>query len=318
MYLVGTFKQSFEPLDSFPVLRDPEDMPALYRAANEASMKAQSAFLIALKLRLYGLLVAAIGGAATATQWGSDLGPFVVVGAFAVVLAAELYTAVVRPDRVWYEGRAAAESLKTLTWRYVVRGESFDCETDRANAAFLLEVDGILQDLDHLEMSPSQGNTGPQITDAMTSIRALDYEDRRQLYLDARIRDQQTWYARKSSWNRSRWHRWTVATIVLEFLGLLAASWAAFGDLAFDFFGVVAAVVATITAWNQAKQHQNLTTAYHVTAQELGSVESELLALPAEATWASFVGEAEEAISREHTLWRASRGIRATRGPGRR
>jgi hypothetical protein len=53
-----------------------------------------------------------------------------------------------------------------------------------------------------------------------------------------------------------------------------------------------------------------LSTASGVTSQELAAVASELEALTDERLWAQFVAEAEEAISREHTLWRASRGLR--------
>ena len=60
----------------------------------------------------------------------------------------------------------------------------------------------------------------------------------------------------------------------------------------------------------EAKQHPNLATAYGIASQELASIATELATLPGEERWAAFVGQAEEAISREHTLWRASRGLR--------
>jgi hypothetical protein len=70
-----------------------------------------------------------------------------------------------------------------------------------------------------------------------------------------------------------------------------------------------------VTAWVQAKQYQNLATAYGVTSQELSSVASEVATLTDEALWARFVREAEQTISREHTLWRASRGVRPSSKP---
>src|SRR5690606_15189811 len=30
-----------------------------------------------------------------------------------------------KPDRIWYNARAVAESVKTLTWRYMMRAEPF-------------------------------------------------------------------------------------------------------------------------------------------------------------------------------------------------
>ena len=49
--------------------------------------------------------------------------------------------------------------------------------------------------------------------------------------------------------------------------------------------------------------------AYGVTSQELAAVASEVEALTDQALWGQLVAAAEAAISREHTLWTASRGI---------
>lgn len=87
----------------------------------------------------------------------------------------------------------------------------------------------------------------------------------------------------------------------------------AVGWIDVDLLGIFAAAAAAATAWMQAKQHRNLATAYGVTSQELAAIASELEALSDESAWADFVTEAEDAISREHTLWRASLGVSAQR-----
>jgi len=62
---------------------------------------------------LYLLVAAAAAGAVSVAVGGVDWSSF--VGAAALVAAAltELYLVRDRPDRRWYEGRAAAESAKT-------------------------------------------------------------------------------------------------------------------------------------------------------------------------------------------------------------
>jgi hypothetical protein len=52
-----------------PVLSS-EDFPALHRSANQHSLNAQHTFLLWFKIRLGGLVVAAIGGAITWTIHG--------------------------------------------------------------------------------------------------------------------------------------------------------------------------------------------------------------------------------------------------------
>ena len=55
----------------------------------------------------------------------ADLAAVIAGVAFSAALLAELYLLRRRPDRLWYDGRAAAESAKTLTWRYLVGGNPF-------------------------------------------------------------------------------------------------------------------------------------------------------------------------------------------------
>ncbi|MGY1740068.1 MULTISPECIES: DUF4231 domain-containing protein [unclassified Blastococcus] len=289
-------------------LLDPDDFPALYRSADTTSLEAQQNFLAALRVRLGGLLAATAGGVIAWSVGSIQVGGLISLVAFLIALAAELYTATVRPDRTWYEGRAAAESAKTLTWRYAVRGESFEDAADgTADRKFLAELNELLQDLDSLQLSVAGGS---QITQKMRHLRALDFDSRRAIYLHGRILDQHNWYSRKAKWNKKRAQQWFVASIVFEFAGVIGGALRAFGVLDVDLLGLLGGIAATIIAWVQAKQYQTLATAYAVTALELASVASEAEAVSSEETWGRFVGEAEEAISREHTLWRASRGIR--------
>lgn len=87
--------------------------------------------------------------------------------------------------------------------------------------------------------------------------------------------------------------------------GLLKALGVIEGDLL-----TLSTIVASLTAWLQTKQHRTLATAYAVAVLELASVRAKIASQNNEAEWAKFVSDAEEAISREHTLWKASRGTR--------
>lgn len=290
-------------------VRDPDDFPVLYRAADAVSLSGQRRYLWALSTRLLALLLAALFGA---VAWdikdvsAAGIGALI---AFLVALAAGTYLATTSPERAWYEGRAAAESAKTLTWRYLVRGEALESSPGRdGDSLFLERLKEILRDLDEVDLAADAA--GDQITAGMRAARAAGFDERKALYLSARIREQQRWYQRKAVWNRKRAECWTVAAIAFEVLGVLAGAARVFLDLDIDLLGILAAAAATVTAWLEAKQHRNLATAYGIAAQELASAASLGEAIVDEEEWAAFVGQAEEAISREHTLWRASRGIR--------
>ncbi|MCK6080979.1 DUF4231 domain-containing protein [Microbacterium sp. EYE_5] len=285
-----------------------DDFPAFYRAADQASLASQRRFLWVMRIRLGGLLVAAGGGALAGLQGFLPFGAWLATIALVVAIAAEFYNLKVRPDRGWYEGRAAAESAKTLAWRYMVRGEKFETDGD-VDAVFAREIKALLTNLDHVPPADQHA----QITELMREARSGSFDERKALYRRERLEDQRAWYASKARFNGNRFDVWTLVTIGLEFAGLLAAVMLVSGAIAFDALGVLSALAAAFTAWAQARQYQTLANAYGVTSQELASVIDQLDGVTSEDTWAAFVGQAEEAISREHTLWRASRGIKQTR-----
>jgi SMODS and SLOG-associating 2TM effector domain 3/SMODS and SLOG-associating 2TM effector domain 1 len=284
------------------------DLPALYRSADRESERAQRSYLLSLRVRLGALLVAAFGGALTLTTARDfQVGGGVAFVAFASALGAELFLATTNPLATWYEGRAAAESAKTLAWRYMVRGEPFEVVSPDVDKQFLAQTYSLLQDLRSISVGTAEPRAH-QITDKMRQVRGLDFDERRQVYLVDRIADQQRWYSEKARWNDRRARGWVLISIVLEIAGLVGGALKAFGWISFDLLGFLAASAGAVVAWIEAKQHRTLATAYGIASQELASIATELPTLNSEERWAAFVGEAEEAISREHTLWRASRG----------
>jgi hypothetical protein len=287
----------------------PANFPALFRSADRESLRAQRSYLRSLRVRLGALLVAAFGGALTLTTAGGfQIGGGLAFLAFACALGAELFLATTSPLATWYEGRAAAESAKTLAWRYMVRGEPFEVDEPDVDKQFLAQTHSLLQDLQSLSLSTGEPDAH-QITDRMRQIRAFDFEERRQIYLVDRIADQQRWYSEKARWNDRRARSWVLVSIVLEIAGLIGGALKAFGWINFDLLGFLAAAAGCVMAWIEAKQHRNLATAYGIASQELASIATELPMVSSEERWAALVGQAEEAISREHTLWRASRGL---------
>jgi hypothetical protein len=287
----------------------PADFPVLYRSADRESLRAQRSYLRSLRVRLGALIVAAFGGALTLTAAGGfHVGGGLAFLAFACALGAELFLATTSPLTTWYEGRAAAESAKTLAWRYMVRAQPFEGDGPYVDKQFLAQTYSLLQDLRSISVGTEEPDAH-QITDKMRQIRALDFDDRRQVYQAERIADQQRWYAEKARWNDRRARGWVLVSIVLQFAGLVGGALKMFGWINIDLLGFLAAAAGSVAAWIEAKQHRNLATAYGIASQELASIATELPTLNSEERWAAFVGQAEEAISREHTLWRASRGL---------
>lgn len=299
---------------SEPTLQD-TDLPPVFRAADTSSLDAQRQFLTAVRIRLIVLVAAGAFGFATwrtgadRPDWAGALASL----CFCAAVIVEVYLLTLRPEQTWYEARAAAESVKTLTWRYAVGGEPFNIgrlTEEQTESSFLAQLDSVITELRHLNMSPPS-EACQQITEGMRALRSKNLEERKRAYETARVMDQQVWYQRKAKWNRKRARQWTSAMLVFEVGGIGAAIAKTVGIIQGDLLIFAGAVVAAITAWLETKQHHTLATAYSVTSLELASVRTKIGWQRTEADWGKFVGEAEEAFSREHTLWKASRGIRS-------
>jgi len=230
---------------------------------------------------------------------------------FLIALLVELYLLKNKPERSWYEGRAAAESVKTLSWRYMMGAEPFSIDGPQADidCAFLDRLNDVLSVLKDVDLVVGP-DVGEQVGPAMRAVRVASLDERKSVYEGNRVREQQDWYSVKAIWNRNRATLWTLAMIAVEAAGTIAAILKTVGVVRDDLLGLGGALVAAMTAWLQTKQHRTLATAYSVTALELSSIRSRIAHQKTEEDWSKFVGDAEEAFSREHTLWKASRGVR--------
>lgn len=284
----------------------PFDYPAFYRAASEAAAAGQRIYMRSIRIRLIALVVAATGGALTLKIGSFEPLAWLALVGFVVALGAEVVILALHPDQKWYEGRAAAESAKTLAWRYAVAGDPFRSDDPKTDANFLKQLAAVTRDLTVLP-TPDP-DSGDQISATMRSMRANDFATRRASYVVGRIADQRSWYAGKAKQADRLNTAFLLITIVLEFVGVTAAAVRAAGLIDFDLLGILAAVTGGFASWAQTRQWGSLARAYGIASNELATIK-EQATQASEAAWPRFVDEAEEAISREHTLWRSSRGV---------
>jgi hypothetical protein len=282
------------------------DLPGLFHGADAASMQGQRRHVRATQLRLTFAIVAAATGVATfrVGAAGIDLLSIGTVIALVIVVAVEFYLKSVRPEDTWYDGRALAESAKSLSWRYAVGAAPFTKQLTDARADY---VDGLKMLLHDAPATSIRPTSAPAVTDRMQALRDSALEVRREVYLADRIEDQRTWYARKAERNEILSYRWGVVLLTIETLGILAALSRAVGLVDFDLAGVVAAFIGAGAAWLAVRQYSTNARAYTYAAHELSIVYQRLHTIDDEDAWAAEVADAEEAISREHTMWRASR-----------
>jgi len=280
-------------------------LPALFHAVDQSSAECQRRFLLALRVELVALSAAALVAQIPARELGGA-GPVLALALFVVALAVRVSGVEQRAQREWYDARAAAESIKSSSWQFAVGGEAYRRDDPEADARFRSHLREILTQLPHLDIptgSPSECGA----TSEMQTLRSGGLAERADAYLRCRIDDQLEWYSTNAIKNKRRSRRWWVITVVVEAaaVGLGLARVIARFDV--DWLGVLAAVAASLAAWQQAKRYTELSESYSVASHDVGLIRSALDRSVSEGDWAQFVHDAEAAFSREHTLWLARR-----------
>lgn len=286
------------------------ELSPFFRDADRNSNEAQRRHIVQFRAQLLLLIAAAMAGAFT-LRWhdgGPDWAGVVAAAAFGAAILVRLYAEQRRDEREWYESRAAAESAKTLCWRFAVAGKPFPESMSDEDAKQLLasRFAEIGSELKYVEISVP-ASEGGEVTSKMLELRHAPLAIRIKSYDRDRIRSQQDWYASKSRWNERRARTWLKAVLAAEGLGLLGGVMKATGIVNIGLLGLFSAIATAIGAWLQMKQHGTLSAAYNVTARELRQVATLVDETRSPDDWANFVDKAEEAISREHTMWVASR-----------
>jgi Flp pilus assembly protein TadB len=160
-----------------------------------------------------------------------------------------------RYERRWYSSRAVAESVKTLSWRYMMRAAPFEGGSPEADA----EAATLFEKFDH-DIADQEAAPAPEpheITAKMREVRHRAAAERADMYMKERIEDQRTWYARnceKNSRNGNRTLWFAIATQVIA-CGFALIQIAR--EIP-DFVGVFATVSAGALAWMQLKKYEDL------------------------------------------------------------
>jgi hypothetical protein len=292
-----------------------ESLPWLFRAADAASIAGQRMFMQFTAVNLIVLLVAAASGPIVTTltevdatqRWSAT----VAAAAFIVAIIQRSYMLTTRPERGWYDGRALAESTKTLAWRYAVGASPYEIDSERPDERFIQRLRLVLKSFPELALDPGKAE-GEQITPQMRALRSASLQDRIEAYRSQRIEEQRRWYTSRAHKHGTRGRLLGIFTLISESAGAALAIAFAASIIHTDFLSICAAAASGLIAWERAHQDTTLAKAYGIAAQELATIRDLVGEQPDEESWSRFVLEAEDAISREHTLWRASRSADAS------
>lgn len=280
--------------------------PGLYQAANADSLRAQRYYFRTLGWFLSLLIVGA------AANLFSDISPTLNIISALFLLGSLLLSGLLawkRFDRTWYSARAVAESVKTRTWRYMMKCEPYNVDNENADSFFLSDLHEILSE--NREVTKElcdESATEEAISSRMQKIRTLSVDNRLSYYIANRVSEQGTWYHQKARLNKANGSFWFFIVVGLNSLAIVCAllriRFSGWSYLPTEVFTVGA---ASAVSWLQAKRFSDLSTSYALSAHEINIIRARGSSIQTETDLSDYVSDTENAFSREHTQWAARR-----------
>lgn len=289
-----------------------QDFPSFYQAADKASIKAQRFYVNFLRVDLVSMVTAALLTIYNFENQSPKLTIYIISGL--LLLISTILTLTIKNQQyedTWYQGRALAESIKTITWRYITCSENFESSLPQASADtnFINTIHELNKEFSTLSSRlDAKLLSLPIISLEAKRIRSLNWQERKDLYIKNRIQNQKGWYSTKAEFNAARKDLWFWIVIIAQILSILASALLIFlPNSTWNLVGLFTTISAAGLAWLELKQHHVLKEAYTTAAVELNKIESLSFNVVSESDLVKYVLDSENAISREHTLWVAQR-----------
>lgn len=287
-----------------------KNFPILFKIADDKSKSSQNKF-ININLSILILLILS-SLSSIFTKDISAPNSLVVFCTFCLVISTilNLFILFFKPEKKWYEGRAIAESVKTLTWKFITGTKPFDLSLNSKEYQILFNENLkkiIGQKKDFFVLIGKKYPNENMISQEMIDIRELDFESRKTIYLEERIQNQINWYSRNSKKNSKNKNITFCLMLGFQVFGILFFILELNSLLKLSFTSVAITLTSIFLTWLQLKKFQELTESYAITAMELKFIKDKSKFIIDDSDLAKYVDDTENAISREHTLWLARR-----------
>jgi SMODS and SLOG-associating 2TM effector domain 3/SMODS and SLOG-associating 2TM effector domain 1 len=290
----------------------PVDYPTTWRAATAVAALAKRRYYALLFLQLGSAFLGALFSAVSAAvespatgQWYRQASAVALLVSFVVLLVGR----VLRTDAIWWDARAVAESLKSSAWRFMMHLAPFkSADGATPDELFRVQVRETLKARSDISaaLERRRDDDPNEISPLMQQTRRAPFEERRAFYTERRLNDQRRWYHGQARLHdRARELYFFVA--ILAQLGAVLVAFLQWRPWRLNIVPLLVAISASVTAWAQAKRHEESAQAYALASQELDVMAVRLDAAGGESAFEAAVAETEAAISREHTMWMARR-----------
>jgi hypothetical protein len=289
---------------------EPKLFPILFTIADEKSNSSQKKFINVNLSILVLLILSSLSSIYTAEIAAPTSLIIFCTSCLILSTLLNLFILFFKPEKSWYEGRAIAESVKTLTWKLITGTTPFhlslsDKEFQSIFSENLKKIIGQKKDFFVLigKKYPNENMISPE----MIEIRESSFQERKRIYLEDRIQNQIDWYSKSSKKNSKNKNVTFGFMIGFQILGILFFILELHGLVKLSFTSISITLTSILLTWLQLKRFQELTESYAITAMELKFIKDKSKFITNDAELAKYVDDSETAISREHTLWLARR-----------
>lgn len=282
------------------------EYPHLYEITNERSTKNQRCFLNGIRAEYALLIFIAVNSSLSYMEKYS-----VNLVLFFLLIVLLLVRNIINFEQKWYKYRAVTESIKTTTWKFAMKAEPFSgAEENKDARQYIIYINNIIKDSKYAIKTETLKNIERDTFSVfLIKIREMNYEQRRDLYIEQRIEEQRTWYAKKSIFNKRLGRTWAIAILIFYVLSLVMTALIAKDPIQASSLPteLITTIISALIGWVQIKKYNELSASYALTTHEIGLIKEQSHYISGEKDFLGFIRDAETAFSREHTQWQARR-----------
>ena len=230
-----------------------DDLPQMYRNASDKSGEAQKIFLF---WNVVNYIALALGALVVALKKWIPYAPVISAVLLAAGAALTFSLRKSRLEQRWYRCRAVAESVKTLSWRYMMCAAPYNHTLDLEAASRLLN--NVLHQIAN-EEPEAEAPEATEVTEKMQAMRSRLVIERLKAYMDLRIGKQKKWYSKESKKNAKKAEIFLYIAAGTQVLALIFSLLLIPYETELpDLVGVFSAVSASFLAWMQLKRHEEI------------------------------------------------------------
>jgi hypothetical protein len=281
--------------------------PTIIYNCDNVAIKSKKKYLFLIGLDIYLMVLAVL--VSLFYNFNTFLIGFII---FILVLSSFIISFIILKqsyDKLWFAGRAICESVKSLTWLFVIGTPPFNIEKEISHVDHLY-IDRIKELLKQYPNIYSFLGSENYITAYMKEIRNYNFEDKKAIYIKYRIKEQQDWYTSRCEYNRNKSILFNYFIIFAQVIAIIFIVIAITNpNVTIHIFGLFTSVAIGVLSWQQLKEFRQLANSYGLASQELIMILEESDHIKNLLDLAYFVDDSENAISREHVMWLARKDM---------